>query len=209
MSKSRGTFITARRYLELLPADPLRYYFAAKLGNGLDDIDLSLDDFTARVNSDVVGKLVNIASRCAPFIERAGGTARATALPDPALHAEFAAAAAPIAALFESRDYAGGRARDHAARRPRQPVRGPAEALGAGQGPGETGRGARGRHAGHQPVPRADDLARAGAARHRRQGRSTGLAPARWRAGRAWPRRCSAPPSASIRSSRRAWTRPS
>jgi methionyl-tRNA synthetase len=106
MSKSRGTFITARRYLDLLPVDPLRYYFAAKLGNGLDDIDLSLADFTARVNSDVVGKLVNIASRCAPFIERAGGSLAPT-LPDPALYAEFTAAAAPLAALYEARDYAG------------------------------------------------------------------------------------------------------
>jgi methionyl-tRNA synthetase len=105
MSKSRGTFILASRYLELLPADPLRYYFAAKLGPGLEDIDLSLADFTARVNSDVVGKLVNIASRCAPFIERAGG-ALAEALPDPALYAEFTAASEPIAALIEGRDYA-------------------------------------------------------------------------------------------------------
>ncbi|HMA11011.1 MAG TPA: methionine--tRNA ligase, partial [Steroidobacteraceae bacterium] len=106
MSKSRGTNISARRYLDLLPPDHLRYYFAAKLGNGLDDIDLNLDDFTARVNSDVVGKLVNIASRCAPFIERSGG-ALADALPDPALYAQFAAAADPLAALFEGRDYAG------------------------------------------------------------------------------------------------------
>ena len=106
MSKSRGTNITARGYLDLLPPDHLRYYFAAKLSNGLDDIDLSLDDFTARVNSDVVGKLVNIASRCAPFIERAGG-ALADQLPDPALYAQFAEAAEPLAALFESRDYAG------------------------------------------------------------------------------------------------------
>jgi methionyl-tRNA synthetase len=106
MSKSRGTNISARRYLDLLPADHLRYYFAAKLGNGLDDIDLNLDDFTARVNSDVVGKLVNIASRCAPFIERAGGRL-AAALPDPALYAQFAAAATPLAAQFEARDYAG------------------------------------------------------------------------------------------------------
>jgi methionyl-tRNA synthetase len=105
MSKSRGTFILASRYLELLPADPLRYYFAAKLGPGLDDIDLSLADFTARVNSDVVGKLVNIASRCAPFIERAGG-ALADALPDPGLYAQFTAASGAIADLFESRDYA-------------------------------------------------------------------------------------------------------
>ncbi len=106
MSKSRGTFITARRYLDLLPADHMRYYFAAKLGDGLDDIDFNLDDFTARVNSDVVGKLVNIASRCAPFIEKAGGSLTAQ-LPDPALYAEFTAAAEPIAAMFESRDYAG------------------------------------------------------------------------------------------------------
>jgi methionyl-tRNA synthetase len=106
MSKSRGTFILASRYLELLPADPLRYYFAAKLGPGLDDIDLSLPDFTARVNSDVVGKLVNIASRCAPFIDKAGGSL-ADALPDPALYAEFTGASESIAKLFDSRDYAG------------------------------------------------------------------------------------------------------
>jgi methionyl-tRNA synthetase len=106
MSKSRGTFITARRYLDLLPADQMRYYFAAKLGNGLDDIDFNLEDFTARVNSDVVGKLVNIASRCAPFIEKAGGSLAAE-LPDPALYAQFTAASEPVAAMFESRDYAG------------------------------------------------------------------------------------------------------
>jgi methionyl-tRNA synthetase len=105
MSKSRGTNISARHYLDLLPADHLRYYFAAKLGNELDDIDLSLDDFTARVNSDVVGKLVNIASRCAPFVERAGGRL-SEALPDPALYEQFTAKSDDIAALFEARDYA-------------------------------------------------------------------------------------------------------
>jgi methionyl-tRNA synthetase len=104
MSKSRGTFITARRYLERLPPEPLRYYFAAKLGNGVDDIDLSLEDFTARVNSDIVGKVVNIASRCAPFVQRTGGDL-ASALPDPALYGEFVAAGPRIAALYESRDY--------------------------------------------------------------------------------------------------------
>jgi methionyl-tRNA synthetase len=104
MSKSRGTFITARRYLERLPPEPLRYYFAAKLGNGVDDIDLSLEDFTARVNSDIVGKVVNIASRCAPFIERGGGQL-APQLPDPGLYGEFIAAAPRIAALYDSRDY--------------------------------------------------------------------------------------------------------
>ncbi len=70
MSKSRGTFIKARSYLNHLDAEYLRYYFAAKLGPGIDDIDLNLDDFRARVNSDLVGKLVNIASRCAGFISK-------------------------------------------------------------------------------------------------------------------------------------------
>jgi methionyl-tRNA synthetase len=105
MSKSRGSFITARRYLERLPPEPLRYYFAAKLGPGIDDIDLSLEDFTARVNSDIVGKLVNIASRCAGFIERGGGRLAAQ-LPDPALYAEFSGAAERVGAAFEARDYA-------------------------------------------------------------------------------------------------------
>ena len=73
MSKSRGTFIKARTYLEHLPAEALRYYFAARLGAGPDDLDLSFADFTSRVNSDVVGKWVNIASRCAGFIEKQFG----------------------------------------------------------------------------------------------------------------------------------------
>ena len=105
MSKSRGTFITARRYLELLPPEPLRYYFAAKLTSGVEDIDMSLDDFLARTNSDLVGKFVNIASRCAGFIERGGGRL-ADALPDPALYAEFVAAGERIATLYEQREYA-------------------------------------------------------------------------------------------------------
>ena len=104
MSKSRGTFITARHYLERLPPEPLRYYFAAKLSDGIEDIDFSLDDFTARANSDLVGKLVNIASRCAGFIERGGGVL-AAALAEPALQAEFVAGAARVAELYESRQY--------------------------------------------------------------------------------------------------------
>jgi len=104
MSKSRGTFITAQHFLERLPPEPLRYYFAAKLSNGIEDIDFSLDDFVARANSDLVGKLVNIASRCAGFIERGGGRL-AAALPEPALYDEFVAAGEHIAALYESRDY--------------------------------------------------------------------------------------------------------
>jgi methionyl-tRNA synthetase len=105
MSKSRGTFITARHYLDRLPPEPLRYYFAAKLGPGIEDIDLSLEDFVARTNSDIVGKLVNIASRCAGFIARGGGRL-AAALPDPALQARFVAAGDTIGTLYESRDYA-------------------------------------------------------------------------------------------------------
>jgi len=105
MSKSRGTFVTAQRYLERLPPEPLRYYFAAKLGSGIEDIDFNLGDFVARTNSDLIGKLVNIASRCAGFIERGGGQL-AAALPDPALYARFIAAAEPIAALYETREYA-------------------------------------------------------------------------------------------------------
>jgi methionyl-tRNA synthetase len=83
MSKSRGTFIKARTYLEsgLNPED-LRYYFAAKLGPGVDDIDLNLEDFVARVNSDIVGKYVNIASRCAGFIEKLFGGKLASSMHD-------------------------------------------------------------------------------------------------------------------------------
>jgi methionyl-tRNA synthetase len=105
MSKSRGTFINGRHYLDRLPPEPLRYYFAAKLGPGIDDIDLSLTDFVSRFNSDVVGKLVNIASRCAGFIARGGGRL-ATALPEPQLYAAFAAARERIADLYERRDFA-------------------------------------------------------------------------------------------------------
>jgi methionyl-tRNA synthetase len=105
MSKSRGTFILARTYLEHLNPDALRYYFCAKLGPGTGDIDLNLDDFVARVNSDLVGKLVNIASRCAGFIHRNGGGELAARLPDPALYRSFLDARGEIAADFEGRNY--------------------------------------------------------------------------------------------------------
>jgi methionyl-tRNA synthetase len=106
MSKARGTFITASKYLSLLPAEPLRFYYASKLNSAVEDIDLSLDDFVARVNSDIVGKLVNIASRCAGFIQRGGGRLAAE-LPNPKLYEEFAALRAPIAELYDARDYSG------------------------------------------------------------------------------------------------------
>src|SRR5215831_1065059 len=104
MSKARGTFITARNYLNLLPPEHLRFYFASKLNAHVEDIDFSLDDFVARVNSDIVGKLVNIASRCAGFVQRGGGRLAAK-LPDQALYEEFAAARASIGAAFDARDY--------------------------------------------------------------------------------------------------------
>jgi methionyl-tRNA synthetase len=106
MSKSRGTFITARQYLDLLPAEPLRFYFASKLTPGLDDMDLSLEDFTSRFNAEVVGKVVNIGSRCAGFLTRSFEGRLAASLPEPALFAEFAAARPRIQALYEARDYA-------------------------------------------------------------------------------------------------------
>jgi methionyl-tRNA synthetase len=105
MSKSRGTFIRARTYLDHLHPDYLRYYFAAKLGPGTGDIDLNLEDFVQRVNADVVGKVVNIASRCAGFIQRHFGGRLAGELPRPDLYAGFVAARAAIAADFEERNY--------------------------------------------------------------------------------------------------------
>ncbi len=107
MSKSRGTFITARRYLDAFDAQYLRYYFAAKLGPGIDDIDMNLEEFASRLNSDVVGKLVNIASRCAGFITRGAAGSLAGALAEPELFAAFAAAGASIADAYEARDTAG------------------------------------------------------------------------------------------------------
>jgi methionyl-tRNA synthetase len=105
MSKSRGTFIKARTYLDHLNPDYLRYYFAAKLGPGVDDIDLSLDDFQARVNSDLVGKVVNIASRSAGFISKRFNGRLSAELPAPALFAEFVAAGESIASAYVKREY--------------------------------------------------------------------------------------------------------
>jgi methionyl-tRNA synthetase len=105
MSKSRGTFIRGRTYLDHLNPDYLRYYFAAKLGPGTGDIDLNLEDFVQRVNSDVVGKVVNIASRCAGFIQRHFGGRLADDLPRPELYADFVSARERIGAEFEERNY--------------------------------------------------------------------------------------------------------
>ncbi len=105
MSKSRGTFIRARTYLEHLNPEYLRYYFACKLGNGIDDLDLNLEDFSQRVNSDLVGKLVNIASRCAGFINKRFDGMLSAELAEPELFQHFVSRGEPIAALFEGREF--------------------------------------------------------------------------------------------------------
>ncbi len=105
MSKSRGTFITAREYLEHLPAEYLRYYLAAKLGSHIEDIDLNFDDFRARINADLVGKLVNIASRCAQLLTRFADGRLADQLPDMPLFHEFIAAGNAIGEHYERREY--------------------------------------------------------------------------------------------------------
>lgn len=105
MSKSRNTFIRARTYLEQLNPEYLRYYFAAKLGSGVDDIDLNLEDFMARVNSDLVGKLVNIASRCAGFISKRFNGKLSDSLPDNELYTSFVRSGEEIASLYEKREY--------------------------------------------------------------------------------------------------------
>jgi methionyl-tRNA synthetase len=108
MSKSRGTFITARRYLDHFKPEYLRYYFAAKLAPNIDDLDMNLEEFATRLNSDIVGKLVNIASRCSGFITKSAGGVLADSLPEPELFMAFAAAGETIAAAYEARDTAAG-----------------------------------------------------------------------------------------------------
>lgn len=105
MSKSRGTFINARSYLDHLNPEYLRYYFAAKLSCSVDDLDLNLDDFIQRVNSDLVGKVVNIASRTAKFIQKSGGVL-SNNIADEALWQKFVDADSVIAELYENREFA-------------------------------------------------------------------------------------------------------
>ncbi|EHR42449.1 methionine--tRNA ligase [Alishewanella jeotgali] len=106
MSKSRGTFIKARTYLDNLDPEYLRYYFASKLTSGITDLDLNLEDFTQKVNADLVGKVVNIASRCAGFIsKRFDGTLSAN-LSEPELFADFINTGDSIAQSYEQREFA-------------------------------------------------------------------------------------------------------
>ncbi|WP_394853251.1 methionine--tRNA ligase [Exercitatus varius] len=106
MSKSRGTFIQAATYLKHLDPECLRYYYAAKLSNRIDDLDLNLEDFVQRVNTDLVNKLVNLASRNAGFIQKRFAGKLADKLDDEALFNEFIAQSEQIAAYYENREYA-------------------------------------------------------------------------------------------------------
>lgn len=105
MSKSRGTFIQARTYLNHLNPEYLRYYFAAKLSAGVDDLDLNFDDFTTRVNADLVGKVVNIGSRCSGFISKRFDGMLAAECVEPELFQQFIDAHSTIAELYENREF--------------------------------------------------------------------------------------------------------
>ncbi|MEL0086804.1 MAG: methionine--tRNA ligase [Halieaceae bacterium] len=105
MSKSRGTFIKASTYLDHLDPEHLRYYFAAKLSAGVDDFDLNLSDFVQRVNSDLVGKVVNIASRCAGFLRKNFDNKLSDECAEPDLVQSFIDAGDGIAELYENREF--------------------------------------------------------------------------------------------------------
>ncbi len=106
MSKSRGTFISARSYLDFLNPEYLRYYFAGKLGAGIEDLDLNLDDFLHRVNSDLVGKVVNIASRCAGFILKRFDGQLSERLVEPDLYQDFVTKGEEVISVdFEGREF--------------------------------------------------------------------------------------------------------
>jgi methionyl-tRNA synthetase len=105
MSKSKGTFIKASTYLKHLDPECLRYYYAAKLNSRIDDLDLNLEDFTQRVNADVVNKIVNLASRNAGFITKRFNGQLSAQVAEPELYREFTEAAERIAELYESREF--------------------------------------------------------------------------------------------------------
>jgi len=105
MSKSRGTFINARCYLEHLDPEYLRYYYASKLSRSVEDIDLNLGDFVQKVNSDLVGKVVNIASRCAKFIAQGNAGVLSENIENPQLWAQVRDAQERIAEHYENRDF--------------------------------------------------------------------------------------------------------
>lgn len=105
MSKSRGTFIQASTYLRHLAPEYLRYYYAAKLNNRIEDLDLNLEDFVQRLNADVVNKFVNLASRSAGFITKRFDGKLSAEIADPALLAEFVEKSTQIANYYEEREF--------------------------------------------------------------------------------------------------------
>ena len=165
MSKSRGTFIKARTYLNHLDPDYLRYYFAAKLNARVEDIDLNLNDFTARVNSDLVGKVVNIASRCAGFINQRFDGQLAATLPDPALFEHFIAGSTAIAQALEDREFGRAMRQIIGICGPGQSVLERATALDRGKGNRSRGKVATNLYPRPQPVPNTDDLVEPGGSR--------------------------------------------
>ena len=105
MSKSRGTFVLARTYLDSLNPEYLRYYYAYKLSSKIDDIDLNLEDFKQRVNSDLVGKVVNIASRSASFVVKKFDKELSKVCCEQDLYDDFVAASSEIAGHYEDRNF--------------------------------------------------------------------------------------------------------
>ncbi len=105
MSKSRGTFINARCYLDHLNPEYLRYYYASKLSGSVEDIDLNLEDFIQKVNSDLVGKVVNIASRCAKFVTNGNDGILSATIENQALWDQVSGAGDSIANHYENRDF--------------------------------------------------------------------------------------------------------
>ena len=134
MSKSKGTFIRASTYLEHLDPSYLRYYYASKLSAGVDDIDLNFDEFVAKVNADMVGNVVNLASRTARFAERRAW--RPTYPDDGGLFAQAAADGEAIAEAYEAVRLRPGDAADPGRRRSGQPVHRAAGAVEPAQRPG-------------------------------------------------------------------------
>jgi methionyl-tRNA synthetase len=106
MSKSRGTFITIKQYLAVAEPDYLRYYLASKLSDGIEDLDLHLENFVEKVNADLIGKFVNIASRSASFLEKYFHNRLSQHCYDPHLYQQFVAKRQDIATMFIERQYA-------------------------------------------------------------------------------------------------------
>ena len=158
MSKSRGTFITARKYLENFPAEYLRYYFAAKLGPGIDDMDMNLDEFATRLNSEIVGKLVNIASRCAGFISADLGRQAGEGARGSAILCGIRQRRRRYRKELRQPRYGRRHPRHHGALRSRQSIRRLAQTLDAGQGSEECRGSAERLHPSLELVSRFDDL---------------------------------------------------